>query len=158
MILMKIDGIDGMSEIKDHEQWIEISTLSWEIGRDIPTGAGKTADRTRDLVNCSEIVVTKEMDSTSAKLFEAAGGTEGKEVQIHFLAGAGKEAPTHAEWTLENTLVSRFVINGDTNNATETIYLNFTSIEVKSIDKGADDAAGSPYPVTYDRKTGVLGG
>ena len=156
MILMQIDGIDGTANIKDHEKWIELLTLKWLVGRDIPSEPGQTMDRTRDLVTVGEIVVTKNMDSSSARLFEAAGGTEGKPVLIHFLAGAGKEAPTHAEWTLENTLVSHYSVEGNTNDAVETIHLNFTKIEVKSIEKDSADAPGSPYPVTYNRETGVL--
>ncbi|MDQ2695987.1 MAG: type VI secretion system tube protein Hcp [Pseudomonadota bacterium] len=158
MILMKIDGIDGTSDIKGHEKWIQCETLGWSIGRGIPTESGRTRDRTQDVVTASEIVITKRMDSSSSRLFEAAGGTEGKKVEIHFLAGAGKDAPTHAEWTLENTLISSYSVSGDTNDAMETLALNFVKIEVKSIVKEPGDTAGSPYPVVFDRSTGVLGG
>jgi len=96
------------------------------------------------------------MDSTSSMLFEAAGGTEGKAVEIHFLAGAGKDAPTHSEWVLENTLISNYSISGSTDAAMETITLNFTKIEVSSIKKDTADSPGSPYKVTFNRETGVL--
>lgn len=158
MIVLQIDGIEGMSNIKEHEGWIQLETLNWQIGRTIPCETGRTSDRTSDTVHCDEVVVTKKMDSSSAKLFEAAGGTEGKKVLVHFLAGAGKDAPTHSEWTLENTLISDYSVSGYTDDTTETIRLNFTKIEVKSIEKGSDEAVGSPYPVVFDRDTGVLGG
>jgi type VI secretion system secreted protein Hcp len=157
MILVKVDGIDGTSKVKDHDKWIECENLTWSVGRNIPTETGKTMDRTRDVVHAKEIVLKKKMDSSSARLFEAAAGTQGKKVDIHFLAGAGKEAPTYAEWTLENALISNYSINADPNDAMETISLNFTKIEVKSIEKGPDEAVGSPYPVTFNRETGALG-
>ena len=158
MILLKIDGIDGNANIKDHEKWIKCATVNWNIGRNIPSKSGETMDRTRDVVHAGEVIVTKKMDSSSARLFEAAGGTEGKKVEIHFLSGAGKEATTYAEWTLENTLVSNYDIQATDEDAVETLSLNFTKIEVKSIEKGPDEKVGSPYPVTFDREKGVLGG
>ena len=156
MILMKIDGIEGTSNVKDHEGWIQLETLDWSVGRNISMDSGQAKDRTTDLVHAQEIVVTKYMDSTSAKLFEAAGGTEGKAVDIHFLAGAGKEAPTHSEWVLENALISNYAISGSSDTAMETISLNFTKIELSSIEKDTADSAGSPYKVTFNRETGVL--
>lgn len=154
-ILVKIDGIDGRSEIKD--KWIEVSNLEWEIGRNIPTKTGQVTDRTSDLPHASEIVLRRKMDATAARLFEAACGTKGKKVEIHFLSGAGKEAPSYAEWTLEDTLVSKYEIKATSDAAEELIHLNFTKIEVKSIERGKDDAGGSPYPVKFDRAKGVLG-
>jgi len=156
MILINIDGVEGTSEIKDHEKWIALDSLSWNIGRSIPTATGEVSDRTGDVVHATEIVATKRMDSTSAKLFETAGGTEGKPVQIDFLSGAGKEATVFAKWNLENALISNYSVQGTSDTATETITLNFTKITIESTVKGPDEAAGSPYPVTFNRATGVL--
>ena len=156
MILMNIDGVEGTSGIKDHEKWIKLDSLRWDVGRNISCKTGETSDRTGEVVEAGEITATKQMDSTSAKLFETAGGTEGKAVEIHFLAGAGKEAPVYATWTLENALVSHYTVDGSVEPATETVQLNFTKITVESTPKGPDEALGSPYPVTFNRETGVL--
>ncbi len=158
MFLMKIDGIDGTSKVKGHEKWIQCESLEWGVSRPIATETGKTMDRTGKVVQVQEIIIKKKMDSSSARLFELACGKEGKKVEIHFLSGAGAEAPTYAEWTLENTLISSYSIAGTgQDEATECLGLNFVTIEVKSIEKGPDDKATSPYPVKFSRETGTLG-
>jgi type VI secretion system secreted protein Hcp len=159
MILMKIDGVDGTSKIKGHDKWIQCESVDWSIGRPMSQETGRTMDRTGTVAQANEIQVTKLMDSSSTKLFELSCGKEGKKVEIHFLSGAGADAPTYSEWTLENTLISQYSINssGQQDRATETIKLNFVTIEIKSIEKGADDKAGSPYPVKFSRESGTLG-
>jgi type VI secretion system secreted protein Hcp len=158
MILIKIDGIDGTSKIKGHEKWIQCEALSWGVSRPIAETTGRTADRTGTVVQAQDVGITKVMDSSSARLFELACGKEGKKVQIDFLYGAGTDAPPYAQWTLENTLISSYSISGGSQTeATENLTLNFTKIEFKSIEKGADDKTASPYPVTFSRETGTLG-
>jgi type VI protein secretion system component Hcp len=156
MILMNIDGIEGNSEITEHDKWIIVDSLEWSVGRNILSGTGQTKDRAPDVATAKDIVVKKQMDSAAAKLFETACGTEGKKVEIHFLSGAGKAVNVYSKWTLENALISNYSVDGTSDTAVETVNLNFTKLTVESTVKGADDALGSPYPVTFNRGTGVL--
>lgn len=160
MILMKIDGVDGDSDVTGHEKWIQCTELNWSAGRPIPTETGATKNRTGSHVQAKEITIKKKMDSTSSKLFELVCGTKGKKVEIHFLAGSGKQAQSYSEWTLEDALVSNYEIIGGVNaqdEAYEAINLNFVTLEIKSIPRGSDESASGPYPVKLSRATGDIG-
>lgn len=157
MILMNIDGVDGISEVPDHEKWIICDTVKWAIDRKIVTEPGRTKDRTPDAAHAKPVTITKKMDSSGARLFEVAAGAEGKKVVIHFLSGAGKELSTYAEWTLENALVDNYAVDTTADGEqVETLSLDFEKIEIKSFEKTADDKVGSPYPVAFSQKSGAL--
>lgn len=160
MIAMKIDGVDGNCKVTGHDKWIQCSEFTWGAGRPISTETGKTSDRTGTVVQCKDVTIKKEMDSSSAKLFELVCGTQGKKIEIHFISGSGKEAKTYSEITLENALVKDYSVFGGINgqdNAYEQIILNFVTIEIKSIPRGPDEAGSGPYPVKFSRETGVIG-
>jgi type VI protein secretion system component Hcp len=160
MILMKIDGVDGTSKVTGHDKWIQCGELHWEAGRPIATETGKTSDRTGTVMQCQDVTIVKDMDSSSAKLFELACGTAGKKIEIHFVSGAGVDAKSYSEWTLENALVSKYAVSGGVNGqdkAFETLTINFVTIEIKSIPRGPDEAASGPYPVKFSRETGKKG-
>lgn len=160
MIAMKIDGVDGNCKVTGHDKWIQCSEFTWGAKRPISTETGKTSDRAGTVVQCEDIVIKKELDSTSAKLFELVCGTQGKKVEIHFISGAGKEAKSYAEITLENALIKEYSVFGGITGDDKTyekIILNFVTIEIKSIPRGPDEAASGPYPVKFSRETGVIG-
>ena len=158
MILMEIDGVEGNCKVADHENWIQCTELHWEVGRPIATKTGSTTDRTGTVVQCKDVILKKDVDSCSAKLFELVCGTEGKTIKIHFVSGAGSDATSYSEWTLENALISNYSVTGDINGQDkpiETIQVNFVTIEIKSIPRGPDEAAAGPYPVKFSRETGT---
>src|SRR5579862_6252258 len=86
-IYMNYDGITGDVTSAGHEQWIELTSFQWGVGRGISNSAGSGADRESSTPSVSEIVVTKVTDSASTNVFRGSVGLapigEGKLVKIH---------------------------------------------------------------------------
>jgi type VI secretion system secreted protein Hcp len=163
MILLKIDGVDGNAKVANHDKWIQCAKLEWDAGRPISKETGKTSDRVGTIMQCNDITIVKDIDSSSAELFELACGGAGKKVEIHFVSGTGDDAKSYSEWMLENALISSYSVTGGVDGGTasgkpdaqEIIKINFVTIEIKSIPRGPD--AAGPYPVKFSRETGKKG-
>ena len=152
-IYMKYEGIDGEATQDKHDKWIDISSLQFGIGRGISTPSGSTANRESSEPSISEVVVTKQMDGSSSKLFtESVTGAAGKKVEIH-LVSTGNPGNTYAEYTLTGGLISGYSISSGGDRPTESISINFTKIEYKLTPFDAANKAGTTVTVSYDLST-----
>jgi type VI secretion system secreted protein Hcp len=160
-IFLNYDGIPGDVKSKGHEQWIEVSSFQWGIGRGINNSSAAEADREASLPSVSEIVVTKANDSASTSLMRASLGVgdvgKGKDVLIDFCTTASDGATPFINITLKNTLVSGWSISSGGDRPTETVTLNFTNVEFKNTPTDATTGATAPNPASYDLPTQVGG-
>lgn len=146
-IYMKIDGIDGPVTAAGHEKWFDCNSFQFGVGRGIQSPTGRSANRETSAPSVSEIVVTKMLDDSTAKLFQDAAWGEGKKVQIHFAKTDKDKFVNYLEYELENTLISGYSISSGGEGPTESLSLNFTKItmsytgsDVKGKAKGANRA------------------
>ena len=89
-LFMKVDGIQGESQGKDHKHWIEI--LSFDHSVSIPPGEGASQGgaRRRTEPELSDFTVTKLLDKSSPKLNEhCCKGTHFTEVKIELCLAGG---------------------------------------------------------------------
>ncbi len=157
-ILLKIDGIDGTSNVGDHEKWHQCESLEFETFKPISTETGKVQDRASALTQIKDIILTRKTDSSSAQLFKLACGSDAKKVEIHIVSGTGANIQKDIEWMLEDTLFSKYSIKGGSQNDTvETFQLNFKTVEMKTTVSDSTNKAGSPFPVKFSRETGKTG-
>jgi type VI secretion system secreted protein Hcp len=153
-IFMQYDGIPGDVNSAGHEQWIEIGSFQWGIGRGIGAPTGGSSDREGSTPSVSEIVVTKSNDSASNNLMRAALGLppagEGKNVQVDFCKTNTDNPEVYLTILLENTLVSGWSVSSGGDRPTESVSLNFTKVTVTNTAMKAGNDPDSPDRAMYD--------
>jgi type VI secretion system secreted protein Hcp len=149
-IYLKYDGIDGEATHEKHKNWIDVASLQFGTGRGISTPAGAAANREASQPSISEVVITKQLDGASPKLFtESVTGAVGKKVEIH-LVNTGNPGNTYVEYVLTNSLISGYSVSSGGDRPTESISINFTKLEFKFTPFDDKNKAGTPVTVNYD--------
>ncbi|MBL8896679.1 MAG: type VI secretion system tube protein Hcp [Planctomycetes bacterium] len=144
-------GIKGNVTAEGHQDWIELNSCQWGVGRGISSPTGASADRESSAPSVSEVVVTKQWEFSSPLLIQEALQGEGVVVVIHFTKTAQGKLENYIEFTLTNTMISGYSASSGGDAPSESLSLNFTKVEVKHV--GSDiqgKAGGEPVVVNYD--------
>ena len=154
-IYMNYDGIQGSVTEAGHEKWIELMSCQLAAHRHMTSPTGRGTIREASTPNISEIVVTKNFDDASQKLFDASLRGEGKKVKIDFVrSAANKKQDNYLQIELENTLISSYTVSGHggegSSSPMESLSLNFTKIQYKQTLGDIKNVAGSPNISHYD--------
>lgn len=130
---LQIGNIKGESTDAGHKDWINLASISQGLTRPMSAGiSGST--RQRASVTCGDVVLTKEMDSSTPKLIGAiCDGTNFEKVLIDVCTstGGGKRVP-YFQWELKNVRVSQYDVSGQTSDGGvfyETLSLNYEEIK-----------------------------
>lgn len=140
---IKFDGVDGESQAKGHEKWIELQSFNaaeaQAVARDAASGqaSGKRDAATGQATGKRQhkpFVITKEVDKSSPKLAEAvAKGKVFKTVEV---------SDGSMTYTFQDCIISSIQASpgsgGD--RPMESLSLNYTKIEM-SYNKDKKDAA-----------------
>ncbi len=114
-IYIKYDSIKGDVAVKDGkvgDGWIEIDSYQWGAARDLTGAAGSAANREGSSPSVSETAVTKESDTSSAKLMKplARGSLTLKMQMGQCVVGARHPTATldtpYMRYEMENVIVS----------------------------------------------------
>ena len=129
---IKIDGVDGESTDKNHEQWIKIVSVGQGVHR--PISVGSDGSTTKGSVSCGDIAVVKEVDKSTPKLIGlVCKGTKIGEIKIDLTTDTGEgERTVFLTWTLKNAYVSSYDVSGATDSGappTESLGLSYEEIE-----------------------------
>jgi type VI secretion system secreted protein Hcp len=149
-IYLKYDTIKGDVTAAGHEQWIELNSFQWGVGRGISSPTGASADRESSAPSVSEITCTKAQDVASTKLLSEAYQGEGKVVQLDFCKTDKGNLEVYLTYTLTNCMISGYSASSGGDRPQETLSLNFTKVEYKLITQTAAGETGEPDTITYD--------
>ncbi|MBB5211387.1 Hcp family type VI secretion system effector [Microbulbifer hydrolyticus] len=121
----------GNVTAKGYENWIEVDSFSFGVGRGISMEAGAVANREATRPSLSEVTVTKRIDAASGGLFKSSvTGDEGVKVEIHVVQTGANSVEKFAVYTLEDVLISSYSISASAGGApAESISLSFAKIE-----------------------------
>lgn len=148
---MKLGDIKGEATDQDHKEWILIESASAPIHRSIPPGA-KDQQRTKGETTLGDMVMVRQLDKSSAKLFEAcANGTFYKEVEIHFCTTVKNKQEPYLKYKLSDVIVSSYGFHGNASGSplpSEQVTLGFSKVEMTYI---------VVDPKTGDNKGNVIG-
>jgi type VI secretion system secreted protein Hcp len=140
-ILMKLAGVDGEALTKGHEKEIELHALS--MGASNPSNVGSGSGSGAGKVNISSLGIQKQVDLSSAKLFQqCCAGMHFKEATI-VCREAGGDVPVEY-WTIK--LKQVFIDNiswgasSGGGKPTETVTISFAQI---TFDYFSQDANGA---------------
>ncbi len=153
-IYMQIDGIKGNVTAAGHEEWIEVHSLQWGVGRGIMTATGNVKDREASAPSISEISVTKSMCTASPHIFTEACVGKGKKILIHLVKTDSADLQNYMEYTLEDAMLSGYSVSSGGDRPTESLSVNFTKMEMKYIPWKDDGTKDSPIPAGYDLALG----
>jgi type VI secretion system secreted protein Hcp len=133
-IFMKYGDVKGEVTAEGYKDWVELTSLSWGIGRGISAGVGGASKREASAPSVSEITITKTMDSFSPSALKEAIGGEGVQVKIDITRTDGPG--THQafqKYILEGTMVSGYSISSGGDRPSESMSLNFTKFDSEYI-------------------------
>jgi type VI secretion system secreted protein Hcp len=148
-IYMKLGTIKGESTAAGYEDWIEIQSLQWGVGRGISSSAGG-ADREASTPSVSEVTVSKTADKSSPYLFfEAVAGTAGIDAELHVVQTGKTGLEPYFKFKLYNSLISGLSQSSGGDRPSESLSLNFTKIEMTHRDSG-----GAEVTKSYDLESG----
>lgn len=117
MILLKLDSVDGDSQIPGYEKWIACTSVSWNIERTFSDSAkAGTQDVNTGVADIPPISINKSLDAASVYLMQSgiAGGSLGDMAKLHFLFATQQgEQKLFLEFKLQNPIVASWSISGD---------------------------------------------
>ncbi|AQQ66486.1 Hcp family type VI secretion system effector [Microbulbifer agarilyticus] len=121
----------GNVTAKGYEDWIEVDSFNFGVGRGITMEAGAVANREATRPSLSEVTVTKRIDAASGGLFKTSvTGDEGVKVEIHVVQTGANSVEKFAVYSLEDVLISSYSIAASAGGAPmESISLSFAKIE-----------------------------
>ncbi|MPZ34205.1 MAG: Hcp1 family type VI secretion system effector [Rhodospirillales bacterium] len=149
-IYMKFGGIDGGVTTQGYEKWIELGSFQYGVGRAVSSGSGGNT-RESSAPNISEIVVTKQFDTASAKLYQdSVAGTFDTKVEIKMNTTTKNKTETFLTFELSDCGVSSYSLSSGGDNPMESLSLNFIKVMVTPtpLDKSGQIKKGDV--VSYD--------
>ena len=114
-----------------YEDWIEVDSMSFGVGRSITMQAGAMSNREASRPSISEVTVTKPLDAASGGLFKASvTGDSGVVVEIHVVQTGADKVEKYAVYKLEDVIMSSYSLSASAGGAPqESISLSFAKIE-----------------------------
>ena len=153
--LLKIKTIDGESNQKGHEKWIELQSWSWGESNAGSSGLGSGAGSGK--VSMQDFHFTVEYGISSPKLFLAcACGEHIGDAELH-IRKAGGDQQTFVTWKFTDILISSYQTGGSGHGnplPTDQVSFNFTKIEMEYKPQKADGTLGAAVKTGYDVKLG----
>ena len=149
--------IKGNVTTKGYEDWIEVSSFQFGVGRGISMEVGQMANREATRPSVSEVSLGKPMDAASGGLFkESVAGAEGVKVLIHLVQTGAKEIQKYAEYELEGVLVSSYSLSASEGGAPfESLSLSFAKLMCDLSNADKDNKNKASMKVGYDLGKGT---
>lgn len=143
-VFLKLNTIVGESSDEKHEDWIEISQYRFGVRQPTSHTASTSGGATSGRSSLMELSLTKRLDASSPKLFEAScSGLHFKDAVIA-LNRAGGEKLRYLEIHLEEVIISEFIhANADEEGEPlEEIRLNYGRIKMRYVKQSRSNGTG----------------
>lgn len=154
-ILLKIDGVDGESVIKDHEGEIDVLAWSWGMSQSgtMHTGGGGGSGK----VNVSDISITKYVDKSTPALMRSCCNGEHFDNAALIVRKAGKEPLDYLSVLMEKVLVTSVSSGGSGGEdlLTENVTLNFAKFECKYVPQKEDGTGDASIDLNWNIEKNV---
>ncbi|EYD76441.1 hypothetical protein Rumeso_01999 [Rubellimicrobium mesophilum DSM 19309] len=156
---VKIDDIKGESKRADHEEEIDVHSISWNVAQRSSANLG--SGRSRGRAEISDISVRKFTDAASPYLAQAAmQGKSLPEIVIMARKDSGDTHLDYLQFTLTNAAISGFRILPTPSGTEEQLpeeEVSFTAekIKMKYVTQADDHSAGAEHEFEYDLVAGA---
>lgn len=151
-----IESIPGNVTTQSHAQWIQLNSIGFGINRHINTLPGQIYDRQLTQPSISEIELTKEVDISSALLFEHACTAKVLPTIKIDVCQTNQHGSPYMQYELSNIILSQYRLHHDPegyqNRPKETIKLNYEKIEFRYTPYDQNNQPKNPLTTGYDLK------
>ena len=141
--------IKGNSKDADHEEWIELLSVSQGLNRNINPSSKPKEALSKSQVQVGAIEIQKNADESSPELVAAVcQGRTFKKVTIDLVRVSEQGNEVFYQWELDDAYISNYGMSGHGGggiNTSENLSINFNKI--KWIYKGTDEAGKVQAPV-----------
>lgn len=136
-MFIKFDGVDGESQDKNHQNWIDVLAWSWGLSSD---GGGKSATCVQD------ISVTKWVDSASPQLTQSIPANTGFATAQLVVRTAGTSALEFLVYNMSDVKLTSVSTGGSggEDRLTENVSFSFGELTGTYTPQNADGSAGNP--------------
>ena len=152
---LKLDGIDGESQDRAFEKWIEVSSFSFGVSNPT-TISSATGGAGAGKVQFQDFHFTSGINKASPQLMlHCATGQHIKKAQLFCRkAGGEQQSQVFIKYTLEDVLVSSYQTGGSFGEVvpTDQFSLNFAKIEFDFTPQASDGSLGSVVTASWDLK------
>jgi len=152
-IYLDYEGIKGNVTAKGYRGMISLKHFGFGMGRKISMKLGELTNRESAIPVFGTVDIEKIEDVSTSALFRlSVSGNNGKKATIHFVRTGGKELVEFMSYTLENCLISKYLIyDTDLNKQPhEKIQLSFTSILISQAIRGTSNSVKNTLRAGYD--------
>lgn len=157
-IYLEYEGIKGNVTAEGYKGMINLKHFGFGVGRQISMKAGSLANREHAVPQFGTVDIEKLEDIATIALFRSSvTGSAGRKVTIHFVRTGGKEVVEFMSYTLENCLISKYLIyDTDLNKRPhEKIQLSFTSVLISQAIRSANNSVKNTLRAGYDLEKAV---
>jgi len=165
-LFMKYPGVKGSATAESGDaafnyqgdKWCDLTSLSYNVERAITQNAAQSTNREASAPTISEFSVSKDMDLSTAALFQQSVVGKPVQVELHLCApqNDGKML-WWARFSLINCIIQNYTVKGDAEGTpSEDLQLRFTKVDFcfKVIsEKGTET---TQYKFGYDLAKNVM--
>lgn len=154
-IYMKYASINGDVTTKGFENYIELHSYQWGVGRGVAMQSGSAQGRESSLPSLSEITVTKDYDVSSPDLLKEAlkGGAETVDIVFTRTNKAGTGVDKYLEVKMTDVIMSGLSQSSGGDKPSESMSLNYSTISFTSIPMKDDGTPGTQSVVSFNLTT-----
>lgn len=145
----------GNVTAKGYEDWIEVSSMNFGVGRGITMEAGAMSNREATRPSLSEVTVSKQLDAASGLLFKSSvTGDAGVKVELHVVQTGADSVEKYAVYKLEDTIISSYSVSASAGGPPqESISFSFAKIEAELSHADKTNQNPANMKVGYDLTT-----
>lgn len=153
--LLKIEGVDGESQIQDHENEIDIMEWSWGMSQSgtMHMGGGGGAGK----VDVHDIALTKQVDKATPVLMKMC--CNGKHIKEALLVTrkAGEQSLDYMKIKMSDVLVTSVNTGGSggEDRLKESVTLNFAKVEVGYTPQKPDGSGDAEISINWNIEKNV---
>jgi type VI secretion system secreted protein Hcp len=152
-IFLKLDGVDGESQAKGHTNEIEV--FSFSLGASNPSNVASGTGSGAGKVDVSSLSIQKQLDNSSAKLFQNCCNGKHFAKATLVTREAGGDAPVeYYKLELQEVFIDSISWGGASGGGkpSESVALSFNKINITYLPQKADGSKGTQQQASWDIK------
>ena len=152
-LFLNFDGVEGDSQDAEHDKWIDILTVNWNISVNVSPAGGAQKEASKPVF--SDITWTQEQDKSFPALFSRISeGTIIKSAEIDFTTSGDKGQRVFFELDFDDVILTSLSLSADANNLPAiTGSFTYSKVEVTFIPQDNKGGNLSPISAEYDLAT-----
>ncbi len=150
-IYLKFGSVLGDVQESGHENWIELSSVGWNVARPVSNPSGSAAARVLAAPRLGELGVSKDQDVASIPLIQQSLEGEPQDATIDFVRTGTAAAEIYYSVLLKQAVITSFAQSGGGGGRpSESITLSFTQITFKGTQMDTDGSSTQPASYGWD--------